>query len=84
MRRLRASGFTQDQAEAIASMPEERYVTREYFDAAIERLDGGIKATRDYVDARISQLETSLTWRFLGIAGLLVLLVGAIDKFVRP
>jgi len=71
MRRLREQGhFSQEQAEAIASMPEERYVTKEYLDAKL--------------DARISQLETSLTWRFLGIAGLLVLLVGLIDKFVRP
>jgi hypothetical protein len=70
MQRLRDTGLTQAQAEAIASLPEDRYVTKDYFDA--------------HLDARISQLETSLTWRFLGIAGLLVLLVGLIDKFVRP
>lgn len=66
MQRLRDTGLTQQQAEAIASMPEERYVTR------------------DYLDARLSQLETSLTWRIGGIAGLVIVLVGVIDKFVRP
>jgi len=66
MRRLREHGFTQEQAEAIASMPEERYVTK------------------DYLDARLSQLETSLTWRIIGIIGVAIVLVGVIDKFVRP
>ncbi len=66
MQRLREAGLTQEQAEAIATMPEDRYVTK------------------DYLDARLAQLETGMTWRFLGIAGLLVLLVGLIDKFVRP
>jgi hypothetical protein len=66
MQRLRDAGISQEQAEAIASMPEERYVTR------------------DYLDARLAQLESSLTWRIAGIAGLVIVLVGLIDKFVRP
>jgi len=66
MRRLRETGLPQDQAEAIASMPEERYVTR------------------DYLDAKLSQLETSITWRMLGIVGLAIVIVGLLDKFVRP
>jgi hypothetical protein len=66
MRRLRETGFSQEQAEAIASMPEERYVTT------------------DYLDAKLAQFETSLTWRILGIVGLAIVVVGLLDKFVRP
>lgn len=66
LRQLRQAGFSPDQAEAIASLPEERYVTR------------------DYLDAKLSQLETSLTWRILGIVGAAIALVALIDKFVRP
>lgn len=70
MQRLRDNGFTQEQAEAIASMPEERYVTRDYFVS--------------HLDARIAQLEASLTWRLIGIITIAIILVGLIDKFVRP
>ena len=88
MQRMRDAGLSQEQAEVIASMPEERYVTREYFDAHMDanrvHLDAGLSATRDYVDARISQLESSLTWRIIGIIGVAIVLVGLIDKFVRP
>ena len=73
LQKLRDAGLTQAQAEAIASMPEERYAVREQ-----------IEALRDHVDARFSQLETSLTWRILGIAGLVIVIVGLLDKFVRP
>jgi hypothetical protein len=70
MQRLREAGLSQEQAEAIATMPEERFVTKDYFDA--------------HLDARLAQLESSLTWRIAGIAGLVIVLVGLIDKFVRP
>jgi hypothetical protein len=40
--------------------------------------------TRDYLDAKLSQLETGLTWRILGIVGLAIVVVGLLDKFVRP
>lgn len=70
LHKLTESGLSQKQAEAIASMPEERYVTRDYFDAKL--------------DARISALETSLTWRMLTITGLAIAIITLVDKFVRP
>jgi hypothetical protein len=70
MQRMRDTGLTQQQAEAIASMPEDRYVTKDYLDA---RLDG--------LEHRI--IDT-LTVRMVGVAGLVIVLVGLIDKFVRP
>jgi C4-dicarboxylate transporter len=77
MQRLRDAGLTQQQAEAIASMPEAHLLTREYFDASRE-------ADREHLETRIAQLESSLTWRIAGMAGLVIVLVGLIDKFVRP
>lgn len=77
MQRLREAGLSQEQAEAIATMPEEHYLMRDYFDASRQ-------ADREHLEARIAQLESSLTWRVAGISGLLVVLVGLIDKFVRP
>jgi hypothetical protein len=40
--------------------------------------------TRDYLDARLAQLETSLTWRLIGVVGVAIVIVGLLDKFVRP
>ncbi len=74
---MRDAGVPADQAEAIASLPEERLVTREYLDSRIDALDATI-------DKRLADLKNDLTWRILGIAGLLVVLVGLLDKFVRP
>jgi len=76
LHKMRNAGLTQEQAEAIASR-DEHVVTREYFDVSR-------KADRDYLDARISQLETSLTWRLLGIVGVAIAIVTLVDKFVRP
>ena len=69
-RRMREAGVPQEQAEAIASGPEERYVTREYLDARLDALE--------------HRLLDTLTVRMLGVAGLIVVLVGLLDKFVRP
>jgi hypothetical protein len=78
MRRLREEGrFTQEQAEAIASMPEDRYITRELLDATLT--------------ARLAELETRLNtrmdaigWRLAGLATVYtVVILGAI-YFVLP
>ena len=58
LRHLRDAGFSQEQAEAIAQMPEERYVTREYLDARLDALEHRIIDT--------------LTVRLLGVAGLVI------------
>jgi hypothetical protein len=84
MKRIREAGLTQEQAEAIASLPEERYLTRDYFDAARQADRDQLDARMSQLDAKLAQLETSLTWRIAGIAGLVIVLVGLIDKFVRP
>ena len=38
MQRMREAGLTQAQAEAIAALPEERLVTRDYLDARLGEL----------------------------------------------
>lgn len=73
MQRMREAGVPPGQAEAIASGPEARYVTRDYLDARLAQ-----------TDARIASVVNDLTWRMLGIASLVIVLVGLIDKFVRP
>lgn len=70
MRRMREAGVPSAQAEAIASMPEERLVTRDYLDARL--------------DALKKELTDTLTVRMLSVAALVIVLVGLLDKFVRP
>lgn len=70
---MREAGLTQEQAEAIARLPEDRYVTREHFDGRIAQLD-----------ARFAQLLNDLTWRMIGLASVVIVAVGLLDKFVRP
>jgi hypothetical protein len=70
LRKLREAGLTEAQAAAIASVPDERYVTRDYLDARLEAFE--------------HRLTDALTVRMVGIAGLVVVLVGLLYKFVRP
>ena len=70
MRRMREAGVPQAQAEAIASMPEERLVTKDYLDARLDALQ--------------KELTDTLTVRMLGVATLVIVLVGLVDKVVRP
>jgi len=84
LRKMRDAGFSPEQAEAIASVPEDRFVTREYCDAQFQIVDSRFRA----LDARLEALERritdTLTMRMLGLSGLVILAVGLHDKFVRP
>ena len=69
--------FSQEQSEALLSIFEaerQHYVTREYLDARLQTLQ--------------STLTDTLTSRMLGIAGLMIVLIGLVvgllDRFVRP
>lgn len=75
LQRLEAAGVPREQAEAIASMPEERLVDRDYLDAKLQPL----ASKADLHDA-----IHALTWRILGIVSLTIVIVGLLDKFVRP
>jgi hypothetical protein len=70
LRRLRAAGASEELAEAIAGGAEERTVSRDYLDSRLRELE--------------HRLTDALTVRMLGIAGLLIVAIGAIDKWVRP
>lgn len=70
LHKMREAHLSQEQAEAIASGPEERYVTREYLDARLQALK--------------HELIDTLTVRMLGIVSLAIVIVGLLDKFVRP
>lgn len=89
--KMREANLSQEQAEAIASGYEDRYVTREYLDARLAQLEsrfevrfGAIEARFGTTDAKISSAINDLTWRMLGIVGLAIVIVGLLDKFVRP
>jgi hypothetical protein len=77
LRRMRLAGVPSEQAEAIASGPEDRFVTREYLDARL-------LVEREHLDARISGLLNDITWRLIGLAVIVLAAVTALDKFVRP
>ena len=64
LHKLREAGFDEKQAEAIASLPDQHLVTREYLDARL--------------DARISLLETTLTTRMWQMAALVIVGVGVV------
>ena len=67
MRRLREEGrFTQEQAEAIASMPEERYVTRDYLDARVAELEARLNSRMDAIGWRLAGVATVYTAVILG------------------
>jgi hypothetical protein len=57
VKKLKAVGFTEEQAElqakTIAELSDERLVTREY-------LDMRLKVTREYLDLRLKELELRL------------------------
>jgi hypothetical protein len=66
LRRMRNAHLSAQQAEAIASGFEDRYITR------------------DYLDARLASLLNDITWRLIGLAAFVIVVVGLIDKVVRP
>lgn len=77
LHKMREAGLPNEQAEAIASGPEARYVTREYLDARLAQ-------TEARVETQIKQVLNDLTWRMLGMVSLVLVVVGLLDKFVRP
>lgn len=70
LHKMREANLSQEQAEAIAGGVEERLVTRDLLDSRLQGLEHRIVDT--------------LTVRMLGIAGLVIVIVGLLDKFVRP
>jgi hypothetical protein len=91
MQRMKAAGVPADQAEAIASGPDERYVTKDYLDARLSQVEARISQVEVRIEARISQVEArisqvlnDITWRMIGLAVIAVTVVGLLDKLVRP
>jgi hypothetical protein len=92
LRRMRDAGFSNEQAEAIARGLDSHHVRRQYLDSRLnafrDHFDDRMVATREYLDACLDrfaqELIAAVTVRMLGVAGLVILLVGLIDKFVRP
>lgn len=70
LHKMREAQLSQEQAEAIASGVEDRLVTRDHLDARLQGLE--------------HRLVDTLTMRMLGVAGLVIVIVGLLDKFVRP
>lgn len=70
LHKMREANLSQEQAEAIAGGIEERLVTRDLLDSRLQGLEHRIIDT--------------LTVRMLSIAGLVIVIVGLLDKFVRP
>lgn len=68
---LREAGFESKVAEAIVRTQEAGdYVTKDYLVAVL--------------DARIAGLLNDITWRLIGLATVIIIAVGLLDKLVRP
>jgi len=78
MRRLREEGhFTQEQAEAIASMPEERYITREYLQATL-------RGQLAEMETRLNSRMDGIGWRLAGLATVYTAVILGAIYFVLP
>lgn len=62
----------------------EAHVPPEQAEAIVRIYEASDYVTKDYLDARLEKAVTDLTWRVLGIVGIAIVIVGIIDKYVRP